>query len=774
MSKEKPVHVPRHRYPELTYPRVMQPEIPSPGGTGNGEEDSIHLLDYWRLIVARRWTVIAVLFTVTALTLLWTFKQTPIYEARVALQIDRENPNILTFKDVYEVETSTDDTLRTQFEVLKSRSVARRVIEEMSLDDNPEFKQSDVAGLGRYIAYVRSFFPRTTPPNSEPDRLRPIIDEYLLRLSVTPVRLARIVAVTFESEDPVLAARVINAHAENFIEQNFQYKWEATQKASVFLKEQLTTLQSNLEKAEDRLQAYSRENQILFTEQGRNTAIERLQQLEEQFTEAQADRFNKESFDTLIRVGKTDDLPQVLSNELITGLRTRLTELQREDSELGVTFAPDYPRRKRTRSQIEQIEKTIATEMGRIIRTVQAEYAAAVERERLLAEETERQREVVNRINEQIIQYNIIKREVDSDKQLYEGLLTRLNEAGVSAELRASNIRVVDRAEVPDRPVRPRKALNLALGLVLGLVCGVGLAFFREYMDNTIKTSEDITHFLNVPTLGLVPNLASLDSRRAYGRYLAPSARKSSNGVALQAGKPRIDLISHESPTSLIAEAYRSIRTSLLLSSSDHPPRSVLITSARPSEGKTVTAVNIAISLTQTGARVVLVDADMRKPRIHTVFGMNVPVGLSSVLTGTAPVKSAIQESAVPNLFILTCGPIPPNPGELIVAERFKKLIQVLPQYFDYVILDSPPVSNVSDARILASMCDATVIVVKALTTPRHQGRDAVDQLRESRGRIAGAVLNDLDVRVAGSYYSYYYSKYSYSSYSSDSPKATS
>jgi len=770
MSKEKPVHIPRERYPELTYPQIVTPEVARPEAPDARDGEAVHLMDYWRVIVARRWTVIAVLFTVVATTLIWTFQQTPIYQATVSIQIDRENNNVLSFKDVYAVETSTDDMLRTQFEVLKARSLARRVIEDLHLDTNEEFRPSEPGLVGSYVAGIRSFLLPPSPASSEPDHLRPVVDNYLGRLVVSPLRQARLAEVTFEAKDPQLAARILNAHANQFIEQNFQYKWEATQKASAFLKGQLTTLQSNLEKAEDRLQAYSRENQILFTEQGRNTATEKLQQLEEEYTKAQSDRFVKESYDGLVRAGNTDSLPQLQNNQLIAGLTTQLAELNKEESQLAVTFSPDYPRRQRVRSQIEEIEKPIGKERDRVVRTIQAEYSAAVERERLLQEATKQQREVVNRVNEQIIQYNIIKREVDSDKTLYEGLLTRLNEAGVSADLRASNIRIVDSAEVPQAPVKPRKTLNLALSLFAGLLCGIGLAFFQEYMDDTIKTAEDISRYLNVPTLGLVPKMSSLQGRRGYGYgHFYGYGRKKAE-LALATAEPKIDLIAHEAPSSLMAEAYRSIRTSLLLSSPDHPPRLVLVTSSSPSEGKTVTAINMAISLTQTGARVVLVDADMRKPRVQSVFGLTGEVGLSSVLTGTAQLKDAIHESSIPNLFVIPCGPVPPNPGELILADRFRQLTQVLPQYFDYVIFDSPPIANVSDSRILASMCDATILVIKALSTSRHQGYSAVDYLKESHAHIAGVVLNDMDVRALGSYYSYYYSKYSYA-YSADSGK---
>jgi capsular exopolysaccharide synthesis family protein len=598
-------------------------------------------------------------------------------------------------------------------------------------------------------------------PSETNDKLRPIVDEYLERLDVSPVRQARLAVVTFESKDPKLAAKIINAHAEAFIEQNFQYKWEATQKASQFLKQQSESLKGNLENAEDRLQAYSRENQILFTEQGRNTATEKLQQLEEEYTKAVADRVLKESYDKLVRAGNIDALPTLVNNQLLASLSTQLAELEREESDLAVTFSPEYPSRKRKRSQIERIKEAIANERQRGVRTVQADYQAALDRELAFAQAVEQQRDVVNKLNEGIIQYNIIKREVDSDKQLYEGLLTRLNEAGVSADLRASNIRVVDTAEIPDKPVKPSRLLNFALSLVFGLMTGVGLALVQHYMDDTVKTVEDIEQYLGLPTLGIVPRLGSLKKGQSYGYFYGYGRKKAKDELAPV--EPSIDLIAHEAPSSLMGEAYRSIRTSILLSSPDHTPRSVLVTSASPSEGKTVTAINIAISLTQMGSRVLVIDADMRKPRVGSVFRIPNDIGLSSILTGQAALKTAIQQSSIANLFVIPCGPIPPNPGELIVANRFRDLMKVLPQYFDYVILDSPPVSNVSDARILASLADATILVVKAFSTSRHQASSAINQLTESRPRLAGVVLNDLDVKAIGTYYSYYYSKYAYS-----------
>jgi len=501
----------------------------------------------------------------------------------------------------------------------------------------------------------------------------------------------------------------------------------------------------------------------MTTEQGQNTATDQLVRLQEEYNRQQADLVNKKSYFDLIEEGDGDVLPQIQSNPLIADLSTKLADQEKEESRLRVTYGPEWPARKQIVSQIETINKRIRAEKDRIISTAKAEYTASDKRERSYYYDLETQRKKVEELNQDFIQYNILKREADSNKLLYDSLLQKQKEASVSASLRASNIRVVDPAEVPDRPIKPRKTLNLALGSLLGLLVGVGLAFFQEYLDNSLKSPEDVSRYLTLPTLGTIPNLQSLSEKHSYGYgYALKTATKETK--ELSKDNAPLELISHGSPSSLMAEAYRSMRTSLLLSSAEHAPQVVLVTSAVPSEGKTVTAINTAISLTQTGKRVVLIDGDMRKPRVHSVFALGNVTGLSSFLTGSAVLKDVLHESTVPNLFVLPCGIIPPNPGELILSSRFTQLLQVLRQYFDYVVIDSPPVANVSDARVLASSADAAILVVKAFSTSRHLAKRAADLLMQSRIRNIGVVLNDLDVHARTGYYSNYSGRYYYPS----------
>jgi capsular exopolysaccharide synthesis family protein len=765
MSTKKPVHVPRNQYPEAFYPTVITPSE----GEYQSEED-VHLLDYWLVIASRRWTIVSVLLTVVLAAMIYTFKQTPLYRATASVQIEKENPNVLSFKDVYQVDVGDDDTLRTQFEVLKSRRLARRVIESLKLDKTDEFRPKKPDAVDSVLKSIHDLItPQSAKDSKEPDALRPIVDLYLKRLEVTPVRQARLANISFDSEDPELAAKIINSHAEHFIKQNLQFKVEATEAASQFLQENLVTLKANLERVEDQLQQYSQKTEILFTDDGKNTASEKLRQLQEAFTKAQENRIQKESYYRLVQTGRSEALPQMIENKLIADLTARLVDLERQESDLAVTFQPEYPPRKRIASQIEQTRHAVETEKSRISTMITAEYSAAKNTEESLAMELEKQREVVNKINEDIIQYNIYKADAQSAKELYDGLQKRLKEASVSAGLTASNIRIVDTADVPEKALTPRKGLNLAISMIVGLMLGIGLAFLQEYLDNSVKSPEDVARFLHLPTLAMVPRLSSLAGKKgyAYERYAQYGQVMKAENVDPQTvgDSESVDLIVYDSPSSLMAESYRSLRTSLLLSSSGHPPKVIVVTSAAPSEGKTTTAVNLAISLTQTGSKVVLIDADMRKPRIQRVFSLDGAIGLSSFLAGTANIKDIIHETKVPGLMVVPCGMTPPNPGELILSAGFRTMLKALSEYFDFVVLDSPPVGNVSDARIIAVTAESTILVVKAFSTSRHQARDASAHLTNANARVAGVVINDVDLRKRSYYSGYSYDHSYYSAY---------
>jgi succinoglycan biosynthesis transport protein ExoP len=738
------------------YPQAIPDALTYNALHGSDNTPEIGLMDYWRVIIARRWTVLAILFTSLIVTLIWTLKQVPIYQATATVQIDRTNPNVLNFRGVYEIESATDDALRTQFEVLRSRTLARRVIESLKLGQRAEFKAQPPSLVASYRKALSDLLspPRPVEPG-EPDNLRPLIDSYVTNLKIQQVRQSRLVTISFESENPSLAAAIINSHAANYIDQNLLFKWEASLQASKFLEDQLTNQKANLEKARDRLQAYSEQKDIRFTGEGKNTAEEKLKQLEEALTKARADRFSKQAYyDELHDKSKVPDVVQITNDSLIASLTNQLADLKKDQASLTVQLGPEMDQVKSVKRKIEETERSLEEQKKRVIGKIDTEYLIAVRNEDFLEKAVNKQTEIVVKINQELTQYEIMKSEVKTTEEMYSGLLNRSKEAAVSAGLNASNIRIVDRAEIPTAPVRPKKSVNLMFGFALGLVFGVGLALFQNYLDDTFKTTADVNRFLNTPVLGVVPRLDSVTGRHGYG--YGKSAVASGYGGSLTP-RSRIELTTHEAQSSVIAEAYRSIRTSLLLSSPDRPPKTIVVSSSLPSEGKTVSAINMAISLTQAGSRVVLVDADMRKPRIHTVLAVDSKIGLSSFLAGAATLRDVIQECQVPNLFVIPCGVLPPNPAELILSARFNQLLDVLREYFDYVVIDTPPLNSVSDARVLGTICDCVTMVIKASSTSRSQVRQAFDHLLQTQARIAGVILNDVDVRKRSYYSSQYY-----------------
>lgn len=715
-------------------------------------EEVPHLLDYWHVIVKRRWVVFSCLLIVFSTVAIGTLKQRPIYQGMVLIEISPVQPNVLHFKEVLQISpTDTESYLRTQYKVLSSRTLAVRVVEDLRLYRNPEFYRR------RMLFGLIESDPEKIPPSSDHSPPDPSTEAYsnsvrhfLDSVGVSPVRRSNLVEVGFYSEDPKLAARVANQLASDYIDQNLQVKWDETVKASEWLSGRLVDLKAKLEKAEDALQAYAKANAILFIADKQNLTNARLQQLQEEYTKAQADRFQKESYYSLIQAGKVQDLPGVLSNRLVQDLALRLAELGREYSQVTAFVKPDYPKAVQIKKQMDALQAEIEKQKAALVQNIVDEYRSAVAREKYLADAVENQKQDVNDIAEKSIHYNILKREVETSQQLYEGLLQRLKEAQVSAGLKASNIRIVDPAEVPKRPTKPRVLFNLSLGVILGLGLGIGLAFFQEYLDNTLKTSDEVETLLRLPSLGIVPRFQLNGAGKAADGKLLPAASTNQEPIA-----PAIQT----NPEAV--EAFRSLRTSILLSASP-VPRILLITSALPSEGKTTTTVNLGVTLASLGSKVVIVDCDMRRPACHRSTGVENNPGFVQCLTGHADLSQAILEvPGVANLSVIPCGPIPPNPAEVLSSPLTGVLLRKLRSQFEYVLLDSPPLLSVADSRILSILTDAVILVARAYSTPYDVVRRARALLYGAGARILGVALNDVDFRRDG-YSSDYYHRYGY------------
>ncbi len=727
-------------------------------------EKSPDLLTYWRVIRKRCWTILTVFFVLFTVVLLGTLKQKPIYRARALLEIEKENPSILTVQELFELEAVSDTYLETQYKLLRSESLARRVISQLRLDRLPELNPPRhwwAALRNNPASGTQTIEATETGSELEPEAMQNALKHLEERLSVDPIKRSRLVEVSFESHDPKLAATVVNTVASNYVEQRLEVRWEATQKASEWLSQQLQGLKARLEKSENELQKYAQENGLLFLENEKGTpeniVNERLRQLQEELTRAQAARYEKESLYRLVQAGDYGSLPGAAENKLLQDLTVREAELQREKAQLVTTFTSDYPKVKQIQNQIDQIGTVLARERKRLAERITNDYVAAERRENLVRQAFEEQQKQANLIAGRSVQYNILKREVETNKQLYEGLLQRLKEAGVSAGLKASNVRIVDAAEPPQKPARPNLPLNLALAVVMGLGLGIGAAFLQEHFDNSLKTSEDVEQFLGLPALALIPAVESLNGRRRHAPGLPERSKLLTEGNGKAETTPqwyRIDVGAQHHD--VLAEAFRSLRTSVLLSTADRPPRTLLVTSSQPSEGKTTISINLAISLAQLGRRVLLIDADMRRPSVRKAFDLPNSLGLVSYLTGQQDWR-AVQPSGLPNLDILVCGPVPPNPAELLSSERMRTLLSEAKTEYDFVVVDSPPLLNVADSRILATLVEGVMLVVKGGDTPREVTRRAQAYARDVGANLIGVVLNNVDVRSGDDYYYRYY-----------------
>ncbi len=741
LPAEKLAPLPSGEYMPLAYP----------------EEKEVNLRDYWKVIRKRRWTILAFFIIVVVTTAIVTFTIRPIYRGTATILINKENPQILDFKEVFAVNTMDLDYYQTQYKILESRSLAKRVIKILKLAEHPEFnppparspwqkwKDSFWSFWEQKLAFLGvEPFPETER-GAETNFEAKLIDEFLTKLKIEPIRNSRLVKIHFDSHYPELSVRVPNTLAAAYIQQNLETRFTSTEKAREWLNRQLADLKAKVERADEVLQAFGSKHDIISLEEKENITTQRLMELNEALAKAEMERMAKEALFRQTQDDHLHSLPLLLENKLIQELKQSLIQLEAQYLKLGEKYKPDYPEMKRLQSQMEVLQKRLNGEIQKLIASIKADYEASLKKENLLRAAFEKQKAKTMEMKQKAIQYNILKREADTNKELYRGLLQRMKEAGVSAGITASNIQVVDYAEPPLKPFQPNKKLNLLLASLVGLFLGVGLAFFCEYLDNTVKTAEDIEGLIHLPSFGLIPEI-SKERRQLLG-----------------AGKSYpVELITHGHPRSMLAEAYRNIRTSLLLSFSERPPQTIVFSSPNPSEGKTTTAINTAIALSQTGAHVIIIDADMRKPRLHQILTRGNGLGLSNFLSGRTSLESIITPTRIANLSYIPAGSLPPNPSELIGSALFKKMVQALKEQFNHIIFDSPPVLGFADTTILSTLVDGVVLVVLGGKTPKETLQRAKEVLFQVEAHILGVVINRVDIRhydYNNYYYHYYYGK---------------
>jgi polysaccharide biosynthesis transport protein len=707
-----------------------------------------HLYDYLLILRKHQWLILSFVLAVVTIVSVATFKMQPVYVATARIEVDREASNILPFpgNDSYDASMDLDNYIETQSKVLISETLALQTIRDTGLSARPEF--SGGSGPSEAVA-IGSLANQRRPPE---------LAEFLGSLSVRRVPTSRLLDVSFESTDPVLAARIVNAHLETFVEQNFRSRYESTTRASTWLADQLEELKVKVQKSEDARIAYERQNQIWSLDDKSNITTERLADINKELTVTQEERMKKESLYEFAKAGNLDAIPQVQSNPTLMELIRHRGDVNLEFNDALSQYGPNFPKALRLQAQLKDIDQSLSKQKQYIVDGLESDYREARQREGLLAQELEQQKAAVNAMSEKLVEYNILKREAEANKALYDGLLTKLKEAGITAGLRSSNIRIVDPAMIPSYPSRPAKARNVALAFLVGLVGGIGLALMREYMDNTVKTPDDIETLARLPSLAVVPQFAGTGNPGKKTGLLQGFV--SSNGH-----DKRIELVAQHLPKSQMSEAFRALRTSLLLSQAGQPPQVILVTSALPREGKTTAAANLAVTLAQLGDSTVLVDADLRKPGVGRLLNMTGGkyAGLSSYLAGVSSLDLVcVPHPTIPNLVAIPTGPLPPNPADLLSSAKLSDAIAELRTKFKFIVIDSPPVMAATDAVIISVKCDGVLLVVRSGETPKEAFTRTRDLLASVKCHLLGVVLNAVDSSAPDYYYSYRYYPYSY------------
>lgn len=723
---------------------VGMPQMEQGGWSADADGPPVFdLAAYWRLALKHRILLIGCFLTALAIGAALTLLMTPVYTAQATLQIDRESARVFNSEDVTPRETLSqgEDFYQTQYGLLRSRSLTERVVDSLGLASSDqalaslEVKLPDGDGSAADKARARRELAIKTIQNN---------------LSIAPIRGSRLVAVGYDSPNPEVAARVANGFAENFIQANLDRKYESSSYAREFLEERIAQTKGRLEDAERQLVDYATAQQIINVgdnENGSGTGNTQsltsndLVAINSSLAQAKAARTAAEERWRAARSTSVLNLPEVLANASAQRLIEQRATLNTEYQQKLSLYQPDYPEMVRLRAQITETDGQLQALANNIRSSIQNQYTVALNEERSLQAQVNGLKSDVLDLRDRSIQYNILQRELDTTRTLYEGLLQRYKEVGITGDITANNISIVDRAVPPVQPSKPDMLINLALAALIGLGLGVVAVLALEALDETVATPDDVERKLGVPVLGVVPLLAKGETTSAA---LAD----------IRSG---------------FSEAYYSLRTALQFSTPDGAPSSILVSSARPAEGKSTTAYATALNLARVGKRVLLVDGDLRNPSMHRVVGVDNEKGMSNLLSGSADLASVVQRTRQDTLFFIPCGPLPPNPAELWGGDRVRQFLAECAKSFDHVVIDGPPVLGFADAPLLAANVGGTLFVLESRGTRRGQARGALKRLRVGRARLLGAVLTKFNTKatVYGGYdYAYDYN------YGGDSPDA--
>ncbi len=710
-------------------------------------DDEIDLRELWSVIKRRKGTIAIIFILVSLIALLVTLSMTPIYRAGITLQIDTDEKRVVN----YDVEADnqrpidTKDFYQTQYELLKSRNLAERVINKLGLETRFEeeklkkpFYADTISSIKQTLA---SLFGQTNGDNPEDEKKlggKPVSEKFLDNVTVSPVKNSRIVTVYYEDSDPEMAAAIANAIGDSYINMNFERRSQSTSYAKKFLDEQLIQAKSKLEEAEGKLVQYAKDKSIFNTDDKQNIVSQKLQSLSTALTDAEKERIAAESSFKQAQDSKV--LARVQDSQVIQQLKAARAKLQADYQDKLKTYKPDYPLMQQLQGQINEIEGQIKTESNLETNTAQStlksDYLAAKQKEDQLRVEVEKYKKELLTSQDKSIGYNTLQREVETSRTQYDDLLKRVKEVQVAGLATTNNISIVDQALVPYSIFKPNKTLNLALGMVLGLFLGTVVAFLLEFLDDRIKSTDDLTKVVPVPLLGIAPSSSSKRSKQDYA------------------------LMTAENPTSAVAEAFRSLRTNLMFATRAGAPKVMNVTSTDAGEGKSSSAVNLATAFAQAGKTVLLVDADLRKPTLHKRFKLDNSKGLANYLVGQETLQGVTQTCFIPEVYIITSGPLTPNPVELLSGERLADLVAYAESpdcEFDIIIIDSPPILGLADALVIGNRTHATLLVAAYNQAHKRPIQAAFNRLRQARNNVIGVIMTKARGHAGDSYYNYDY-----------------
>ena len=764
----------------------LRPRYPGYGyGDGEGkEEGKIHLRELWRTVRKRKWLILTIVFVISTLVTIEMYRTKNTYQATAMIEVGKDNSSVARSGALY-----IDDydpfymvTIKTKMLMIQSRSLLEEVVIEKRLERNPKFLEigekksiwealktiggkfgssdSD-ADRGEQAAIVET----TLDPDEERELRESCIKLLQANLSVEPIRETKALRLSYTHTDSKLASEICNAIAEAFLKRNFETKTQKFTDTKEFLEESTRKLKARLEKAEKDLADYTRDHNFFSTD-GKETTLTtaQLSEMHNQLMRAEADRRTKQNIYEEVKKGNVKDMPAEFA-DLVYKSAPKIGALQREMEELETDYAalsdkygPDHPKISENQKKRKKVGDQLAAATRSLEEKIRTDYERAERDEQMIKTRLGQARGEAIQQNQDAIQLNILKQEVETAKALYQDFLQKSNQAEVQVKEQSNNLHVIEPAPEKAPMVGPRRMFTILAAVMLSLAAGVGLAFFLDYLDNTIKTVEDVSRYTQLPALSVIPAGSLNMPRRLSGK-----SKKAVAGRAKEAIAPATSQLAALDTRSSAAEAYRVLRTSVLLSAAGQPPKRILITSGQPGEGKTTTVINTAISLAQLGSSVLVIDCDLRRPTTHKVLGVDHLQGLSTYLSRDIDIDEVIQKLQIANLSLLPCGPIPPNPAELIASDRMKALLDMLSERYDHILIDSPPLINVTDPVILSTMVDGVILVVHGGKSTRDVVRRARQELSSVGAKIFGVVLNNVDLKREG-YDNYYYYRY-YSGY---------